>query len=188
VARLHDEQGNPVAYYQLPYSFKSVANANHLRDGGLQDKYLSIAHPPALSPAATTATFESGSSSASYRTASSRSTVSSYSQPPAPLEGQDRTSPHYPVSPILRPSHPPPFGVGSRKNRQQLEASDQALLQKVVPIEGPTQGGVKIVLIGTNFPTGPTIIYARFGSTVAPTVSHSMLLHLVCITLPYSPG
>jgi hypothetical protein len=164
VARLHDEQGKLVAYYQLPYSFKSVAN--HARDGGLQDKYLSTVHPPVLGPAAATVTCESGSSSI-----------------------------HYPVPPMLRPSrwenvegHPPSFGFGSRKNMQQLEAGDQPLLQKVAPIEGPTQGGLKIVLIGTNFPTWPTTVYARFGSTVAPTVSHSVLLHILGITPPYSPG
>lgn len=178
MARLNDEQGNLVAYYQLPYSFKSVAK------GVLQDKYPPIVHSPALSPAATTLTFESGSSNASHRTDTFRSTVSSYSQPPAPPGGRDRTSIHYAVPPTLHPpqwevveGHPPSFGVGSRKDVQQPEASDQPLLQKVVPIEGPTQGGLKIVLIGTNFPPWPTIVYARFGSVVAPTVRRIVLLH-----------
>lgn len=190
MTNLHDEQGSLIAYYQLPYSFKSVAN--HPRDRGAQDKYPSIVHPTVLSPAATTATLESGSSSTSHRTASSRS---SYSQPPAPLEGQARTSMHYPVPPNLHPSqwgdvegHPTSFGVSPRKNMQQLEASDHLLLQKVVPNEGPTQGGPKIVLIGQNFPPWPSVVYARFGSAVAPAVSHSVLLHLLGITLPYSPG
>ena len=160
VARLHDEQGNLIAYYQIPYSFKSVLNPD--RGGVLQDDYPSV--PSVVSPAATTATFESGSSNAPYHTACSRSTITSFSQLPTPLGGQDRTSIRYPTLPILHPS--------------QFEAVDQPLLQRALPFEGPTQGGPKIVLIGMNFPPWPTIIYARFGSAIARTVSHGVLLEL----------
>jgi hypothetical protein len=71
---------------------------------------------------------------------------------------------------------PPSVGIGSRKDVQQSEVDAQPLLLRVAPIEGPTRGGLNIVLIGTNFPPWPTILYARFGSVVAVTVSHSASL------------
>ena len=179
MARLHDEQGNLIAYHQIPYSFRSVPKAD--RDGILQDDYPSV--PSIASPAATIATFESGSSSASYYTASSRSSTSSFSQLTAPPGGQDRTSIRYPAPPILLPREavecrPTSFGIGPRKDIQRPEGVDQPILQRAVPSEGPTQGGPKIVLIGTNFPPWPAVIYARFGSAIARTVSHTVLLQL----------
>lgn len=193
MARLHDEQDNLVAYYQLPYSFKVVTKVN--RDGGLQDKRPSTVHPLVLSPAVTTATLESGSSNVSYRTASPRSTVSAFSQLPALSGGQHRTSIRHPVPQIQHPSqwedvesHTPSFGVGSRKDIQQPEAGDQPLLRKVVPVEGPTRGGLSIVLTGTNLPPWPTVVYARFGSAGAVTVSHRVCCNLLALNPPYSPG
>ena len=180
MAKLHDEQGNLIAYHQIPYSFKSVPNPD--RGGALQDDYPSV--PSVVSPAPTTTTIESGSSSASHRTASSRSTITSFIQLPTPLSCQDRTNIRYPAPPIRHPSqceavdcHPTSFGVGPRKDIQRPEAVDQPLLQRALPFEGPTQGGPKIVLIGMNFPPWP-IIFARFGSAIARTVSYSLLLQL----------
>ena len=77
-------------------------------------------------------------------------------------------------------AQPPLFGGGSRTDIQQQNAGDQPLLQKVAPIEGPTRGGLNIVLIGTNFPPWPNIVYARFGSAVAATVCLSILLQPLC--------
>ena len=183
MARLHDEQGNLVAYYQIPYSFKSVARPDRVR--GLQDDYPSIVHPPVVSPAATTATFASGSSNGSYRTASLRSTVSAFSQRSAPPRGHNHTSIRHPV-PSLQ--HPPQwddleaqsssFGVGSQTDIQQPRASDGPLLQRIAPVEGPTRGGLNIVLVGTDLPPSPTAVFARFGSTIAETVSHRVSLPL----------
>jgi len=85
---------------------------------------------------------------------------------------------------ISPPRHPPqwetvevrpPSGrIGSRTYIQQPEADARLLLLRVTPIEGPTRGGLNVVLIGTNF--WSTILYARFGSAVAVTVSHSVSL------------
>jgi hypothetical protein len=173
VARLHDEQGNLVAYYQLPYSFKIVANGNRGRSRDLQDKRLSIVHPPVFSPAVTTMTFES--SDVSYRTASRGSSVSAFSQRPAP-GSQHHTNIRHSEPPIRYPSQWEDIESGSRKGVQQTEAGDQPLLQKVVPIGGPTRGGLNIILTGTDLPPWPTIVYARFGSAAVVTVSHKVPL------------
>ena len=192
MARLHDEEGNLVAYHQLPYSFNCTPFRHTV--GGLQDKCTSTVHTPVLSPATTTVTFESGSSSASYCTSSSRSTTSSFSQLPTSGD-QDRTSIRYPAPPVLHPSrceaiecHPTSSGVGLRKDIQQPESVDQPLLQRVYPVEGPTHGGPKIVLIGTNLPPMPTTLYARFGSAATVTVRGGVLLQFLALTLLYSPG
>ena len=72
VARLNDEQGNLVAYYQLPYSFRSVAKPD--RDGGLQDDYPSFVHPSSVSPDATAVPPAAGLSTISQITAGNRRT------------------------------------------------------------------------------------------------------------------
>ena len=193
MATLCDEEGNLVAFYQLPYSFNCTAFRHTVGDP--QDKCTSIVHTPVLSPATTGVTFESGSSSASYCTSSSRSTTSSFSLLTTPPGDQDRTSIRYPAPPILHPSRceaidcrPTSFGVGPRKDIQQPEAVGQPLLQRVVPSEGPTHGGPKIVLIGTNFPPWPTIVYAKFGSAATVTVRGGVLSQFLALTLLYSPG
>jgi hypothetical protein len=175
VARLHDEQGNLVAYYQMPYSFKSVAKPD--RDGG--DDYTSV--PPVISPVAATVPPAAGPSTVLRPTTSTRRTVNASSQRHAPV-GHYRTNTRHPAPPLRHTLQwenvdvqPPLFGGSSRTDIQQQGANDQPLLQKVAPIEGPTRGGLNIVLIGTNFPPWPTIVYARFGSAVAATVSHSVL-------------
>ena len=170
-------QGNLVAYYQIPYSFKTVAES--YRGRRLQDYSPSIVHVPVASPASTSVTSECGSSYGSHRAASPRSTLSASSQPSVPLGGH-RTSIRFPVPPPPRPSQwknaevrYPSFGVGSRMGIQRPGAGDQPLLQRVAPIEGPTRGGLNIVLIGTDLPW-PTAVYARFGSAVAETVSQTI--------------
>jgi len=183
VAKLHDDQGNLVAYYQIPYSFDSVAHPDRVR--GTQDDYPSIVHPRVVSPAATTVTIESGSSNGPYRTASLRSTVSAFSQRSAPPGGHHHTSIRHPVPPLQYPrrwenlgAQSSSLGVGSRTDIQQPRVGDGPLLQRVAPVEGPMRGGLNIVLIGTDLPPWPTAVYARFGSAVADTVRHRVSLPL----------
>ena len=194
MARLQDEQGNLVAYYQIPYSFKSVAKPD--RDGGLQDDYPSIG-PSVVSPVAVAMPPAAGPSTGLHPTTSVRRTADHSGQRPAP-EGHHRTSVRRPAP----PQHPsqrenveaqyssvgaqrPVVGVSSRTGIQQPETP---LLQKVAPIEGPTRGGLNIVLIGMNLPPWPTTLYARFGTAVAATVSHSVQVQLSRSNTPHSPG
>jgi hypothetical protein len=178
VARLHDEQGNLIAYHQIPYSFKSVPKAD--KDGGLQDDVPSVASPIAPSAA--------GPSTLLNPTASIRRTVNPPSQRPAPVTYYRGN--RHPVPPLQTPMQwenvevqPPSVGGSSRTDIQQPNVVDQPLLQKVAPIEGSTRGGLNIVLIGTNFPPWPTVVYARFGSAVAATVCYSVLLQPYCSNL-----
>ena len=175
MARLHDEQGNLIAYHQIPYSFRSVPKAD--RDGILPDDYSSI--PPVASPVATMPSAP-GPSTFSNPPTNTRRPVDAPSHRPAPIGGYPRpTNTRHPVPPMQYgggEAQPSLFGGVSRTDIQQQGASDQILLQKVAPIEGPTRGGLNIVLIGTNFPPWPNIVYARFGSAVAATVCLSVLL------------
>ena len=172
MAKLHDEQNHLVAYYQIPYSFKSVAKPD--RDGG-QDDYSSII-PPVVSPMNVAMPNAAGPSTGLNPTTSVRRTANASSQRPAP-EVYHHTSTRRPGPPPQNPSQWENVGawppVGSLMGVQQPEAS-QPLLQRVAPIEGPTRGGLSIVLIGAGFPPWPTTIYARFGSAVAATVSHNV--------------
>ena len=176
MARLHDEQGNLVSYYQLPYSFRSTAKSD--RDGALQDDSPAII-PPVASPVAAPVSSAAGPSTVLHPTMSTRRTANASSQRPGP-GGHHRASIRQPIPPH-RPAfqrenvepQPPLFGDSSRTGTQQQVGP---LLQRVAPIEGPTRGGLNIVLIGTNFPPWPTIIYARFGSVVAATVSHNVFV------------
>ena len=190
VANLHDERRNLVAYYQLPYSFKCVAKAD--RDGGLVDDHNSIV-PLAVSPVGTPVPPAAGPSSVLHTTTGIGGTINTSSQPPTP-EGH-HTSIRRPISP---PRYPPPrrtvdarhpfVGLGSRTRTdiQPPEADAQPLLQRLAPIEGPTRGGLNVVLIGTDFPW-PTILYVRFGSAVAVAVSLSVSLQPSRSEI-YSPG
>ena len=45
-------------------------------------------------------------------------------------------------------------------------------LMAVSPDRGPTTGGVRIIILGKNFPSGP--LYARFGNALAWTVSEAL--------------
>ena len=135
------------------------------------------------------------SSTLSNPTTGTRRTVEGSGQRPGLVGYSHATSNRHPVLPIQRPLQyegvgirPSLFGDISRTDIQQQNAVDQALLQRVAPIEGPTRGGLNIVLTGTNFPPWPTIVYARFGSAVAATVCHIVLLQPLVITPPYSPG
>ena len=184
MANLHDEKGNLVAHYQLPYSFKCVAKAD--KDGGLLDDHNAIG-PLVVSSVGDPLPLVAGPSSVVHTTTSVGGTINTPSQPPAP-EG-NHTSIRRPISPPRRTvdARPPSVGVGSRTDIQPPEADAQPLLQKLAPIEGPTRGGLNIVLIGTNFPSWPTILYARFGSAVAVTVSLSVSLQPSRSKI-YSPG
>jgi len=184
-----------VAYYQIPYSFKSVAQPD--RDGGLQEHYTpngilfpgAFAMPPATGP-----------STGFHPTTSVRRTANQSGQQPAP-ERHHRTNARGPAPPPQHPSQRknfeaqyssvgaqrPVVGVSSRTGIQQPEAGGPPLLQKVSPIEGPTRGGLNIVLIGMNFPR-PTTLYAKFGTAVAATVSHIYECNLLALTPPYSTG
>ena len=174
MARLHDEEGNLVTYYQLPYSFRSVAQP----DGdGLQDDYPSIV-PLAVGPVAVAMPPGAGPSTVLHPSTSTRRKVSAPSQRPA-QGGHLGASVHRPRPPLQHPSQLESVeaqsdivGVRSRTDTQRPEAHDQPRLSKIIPIEGPTRGGLNVVLIGTNLPPWPTTIYARFGTAVAATVSH----------------
>jgi len=177
VARLHDAHGNLIAYHQIPYSFKSVPKPD--RDDILQDDYPS---GPSVSPVATMPS-AAGPSTLLNPTTSTRRTGEASSQRPAPVGYSRATSNHHPVPPIQHTLQyeragfqPPLIGGSSRSDIQQQNAVDQPLLQKVAPIEGPTRGGLNIVLVGMNFPPLPTVVYVRFGSAVAVTVCQSVLL------------
>ena len=188
MAKLHDEQNHLVAYYQIPYSFKSVAKPD--RDGGQQEDYPSLA-PPIVSPMAVAMPPAAGPGTGLNPTTSVRRPANTSSQRPAP-EAHHRTSTRRPDPPHQHPSHwenvaawPP---VSSYMGVQQPEASGQPLLQRVAPIEGPIRGGLSIVLIGNGFPPWPTTVYARFGSAVTATVSQLYHRNFLALTLPYSPG
>ena len=179
MARLHDEQGDLVAYYQIPYSFNCVANG---RGGGLQDDYPSIV-PPVVSPVAASMPLAAGHSPVLHTTDNFKRTANSPQRKRPALEVYDRTG----ARRLVPPSHHTPMrgnvdarpslvDIGSHTVTNQLETHDQPLLQKIIPIEGPTRGGLNIVLIGTNLPPWPTTVYARFGTAVAATVSHGVPL------------
>lgn len=189
MANLHDEKRNLVAYYQLPYTFKCVAKVD--RDGGPLDDHTPIV-PLVVSPIGTQLPPTAIPSSVLHTTTSIGGTMNTPSQPPAPED--HHTSIRHPISPSRYPqqrgtveSRLPSIGVSSRTDVPSPEADVQPLLQKLAPIEGPTRGGLNVVLIGTNFPSWPTILYARFGSAVAVTVSHSVSLQ-PSRSKSYSPG
>jgi hypothetical protein len=178
VANVHDEKGSLVAYHRLPYSFKCVAKPD--KDGGLLDDRPSTV-PPVVSPVDAPVPPAAGPSSALHTTTNIGGAVNTPSQRSAP-DGH-HTSIRRPISPPRQSPQretvetwPPSVGIGSRKDVQQPEVDAQPLLQRVAPLEGPTRGGLNVVLIGTNFPPWPTMLYARFGSAVAVTVSHSVSL------------
>jgi len=132
--------------------------------------------PPIVSPVVATPS-AAGPSTSVNPTASTRRPVNPPIQRPPPGGHYRQSNPR----PIPPPAVQLPSVRGSaRTDIQPPNADDQPLLQKVAPIEGPTRGGLNIVLIGTNFPPWPTIIYARFGSAVAATVRHSVLLQPSC--------
>ncbi len=179
MARLHDAHGNLIAFHQIPYSFKSVPKPD--RDGVLQDDYSSI--PPVVSPVATMPS-AAGPSTLLNPTISTRRTGGTSSRRPAPVDYSRTIDSRHSVPQI----QPPLVGGSSRTATQQQNAVEQPLLQTVAPIEGPTRGGLNIVLVGMNFPPLPTVVYVRFGSAVAVTVCQSVLLHFPVLTPPYSPG
>ena len=47
--------------------------------------------------------------------------------------------------------------------------TDEALLKEAIPQKGPVRGGIQILLLGENFPSGP--VYVRFGDNWARAVS-----------------
>ena len=189
MANLHDEKRNLVAYYQLSYTFKCVAKSE--RDGGLLEDRPSTV-PLVVSPVGAPPPPVAGPSSVLHTIANIGGTVNTPSQP----SGQEG---HHTVisRPISPPQYPPQLekveaqahlvGVGSRTDVQPPEADAQPLLEKIAPVEGPTGGGLNVVLVGRNFPPWPTTIYARFGSMVAATVSHSVSLQPSRSKI-YSPG
>jgi hypothetical protein len=142
----------------------------------MQDDYPS-AVALVVSPVAATTPLVAGPSTALHTTASLRRVTTTSSQRPALASASVRR-------PVPSPQLPPQWeraeahsstGFASRTEIPQPEAGDSPLLQKVSPIEGPTRGGLNVVLIGMNFPR-PVAVYARFGTAVAATVSHTVLL------------
>ena len=120
-------------------------------------------------------------------TTGTRRTVEASGQRSALVGYSRSTSNRHPIPPTQHSFEyesvgvqPPFVGGSSQTDIQQQNAVDQPLLQKVAPIEGPTRGGLNIVLVGMNFPPRPTVLYARFGSAVAATVCQSVLLQPPC--------
>lgn len=103
------------------------------------------------------------------------------------MSGQQNTSPHLqnmpcnpslPTSPAVPGSEHHPHGYSDPPQRHHPEYQDaqhatnhsSATLERLAPTEGPVLGGLTILLSGTNFPSPPECIYAKFGSLVTPTV------------------
>jgi len=79
--------------------------------------------------------------------------------PPAPVS--ETRSPVLPIN-----LHP----VFVNQHSQLNPNFSASILQRLAPAEGPVSGGLNILLSGTNFPTHPYQLYARFGTVVVPTV------------------
>ena len=116
-----------------------------------------------------------------------RRTVEGPGQRPALVDHSRSSSHRQQLPPTQHPLQyesggvqPPLIGGSSQADIQQQNAIDQPLLQKVAPIEGPTRGGLNIVLVGMNFPPRPTVVYARFGTAITVTVCQSVLLQPPC--------
>ncbi len=61
-----------------------------------------------------------------------------------------------------------PEGTHSRGTRQ---ASSEIFLEEVLPEKGPTTGGIRIAILGENFPSTP--LYVGFGDSWVRAVSHT---------------
>ena len=75
--------------------------------------------------------------------------------------------------------HALPFRDGRMRPLEDFPAEDEAgpvvlstELEEVSPDRGPTTGGVRIIILGKNFPSGR--LYARFGDFITCTVSEAL--------------
>ena len=62
-----------------------------------------------------------------------------------------------------------PGALSSAQNGDLNQIADEACVELVVPEEGPTTGGKRIVILGRNFPATP--LYVWFGSNPVRAVS-----------------
>ena len=61
-----------------------------------------------------------------------------------------------------------------------------AVVRITSPSRGPTTGGREIWISGSNFPTGLTPLYARFGDNIVPAVGVLVPSLGKCLTTPRS--
>ena len=75
--------------------------------------------------------------------------------------------------------HALPLRDGRMRPLENFPTEDEAgpvvlstQLKEVSPDRGPTTGGVRIIILGKNFPSGQ--LYARFGEFITCTVSEAL--------------
>ena len=82
---------------------------------------------------------------------------------------------------LLMPLIPPQFQVEGPEGthcRDTYQASNEIFLEEVLPEKGPTTGGIKIAILGENFPSTP--LYVGFGDSWVRAVSkHLTLLFII---------
>ena len=91
-------------------------------------------------------------------------------------------------------SSPAEAPMSYRQARQTLNAaSDEEItdggdvvVERTNPSRGPTTGGQEIFIQGSNFPTGLTPLFARFGDNFARAVGALVPSLWKCLTTPRS--
>ena len=86
---------------------------------------------------------------------------------PAMLSGQEVTPADEPIPSAT--SRLRPEALSSAQNRDFNQMADETCVELVVPEEGPTTGGKRIVILGRNFPATP--LYVWFGGNSVRAVS-----------------
>ena len=87
--------------------------------------------------------------------------------PSALHSGQGSSIPNLPM-PLTTPQESGEEPEGTH-NEDTNQASDEIFLEVVVPETGPMTGGIRVVLLGKNFPSTP--LHVRFGDNWARAVS-----------------
>src|SRR5260370_25554325 len=75
---------------------------------------------------------------------------------------------------------PPPTSV--RPQMHPYLFYDSALLETLAPEEGPINGGLRVLLSGSNLPPHNVPVYARFGTSVANAVYVERVWWCKCVT------
>ena len=177
----HAEQNAPIIRYELPYSFDVVAKLprprNQAAEGnGADGVDLVNPRPPKVrrtvrghaghvGDAASQSVGLSGLGqlSSGDSRGPTNGTVSRTSEPPAP-PGNTHCVPSTTETPT--PSRQPTTLVSDE------EATDvrDPVLEGINPSRGPIAGGKEIWIEGSNFPTGSTPLYVRFGDNFSRVV------------------
>ena len=92
-------------------------------------------------------------------------TSSGTSEPPAAVDN------HHPASPAeaAMPSCGPHQATNTATDEETVDGQD-LVIEGVFPDRGPTTGGPKICILGSNFPTSQMPLYASFGDNFARAV------------------